>query len=59
MSEGKSGGGEDREVMGADCHQNETSVGISHCGSVETNPTIIHEDSGSILAQWVKDLVLQ
>ena len=35
-------------------------VGSSPCGSVETNPTSIHENVGSIpgLAQRVKDLVL-
>ena len=35
-------------------------LGSSHCGAVEMNLTIIHEDGGSIpdLAQWVKDLVL-
>ena len=35
-------------------------LGSSHCGSVETNLTSIHEDEGLIpgLAQWVEDLAL-
>ena len=35
-------------------------LGSSHCGSVVTNPTSIHEDVGLIPrpAQWVKDPAL-
>ena len=33
---------------------------IFHCGTAETNPTSVHEDSGLIpgLAQWAGDLAL-
>ena len=37
-----------------------TKIRSSHCGSVVTNLTSIHEDAGSIpvLAQWVKNMAL-
>ena len=41
-------------------NKNLTNFRSSHCGSVVTNPTSVHEDSGSIpgLTQWVKNLAL-
>ena len=35
--------------------QERHTLGSSHCGAVETNPTSIHENTGSTpgLAQWV------
>ena len=40
--------------------QNKQMLWSSHCGSLETNLTSVHEVAGSIpgLAQWVKDLLL-
>ena len=34
------------------------TIGSSHCGSVIMNPSSVHEDVGSGLSQWVKDLAL-
>ena len=42
------------------CHLEAQGAGSSHCGSVVTNLTNIHENSGSIPSptQWIKDLAL-
>ena len=56
MAEGREGGGSMKsvQVLG------KWKPGSSHCDSVVTNPTGIHEDMASIpgLTQWVKDLAV-
>ena len=42
------------------CEAKKEKCGSPHCGTVETNPTSIYEDGGSIpsLNQWVGDPTL-
>ena len=51
--------GQDWNLLSTDSGKKEEAWS-SHCGTVEMNPTNIHEDVGLILglAQWVKDPVL-